>query len=109
MAFDESHAQIIRGALSDLDGITEKRMFGGLCFLLHGNMLCGVHQDGGMARVGKDNESAALESDGVDPLSFTGRPMGGMVEMTEAALEDDQTLQAVLALAKQFVGSLPAK
>ena len=109
MAFDDQHAQILRKALSDLDGITEKRMFGGLCFLLHGNMLCGVHQDGGMARVGKENESAALEIDGVDPLSFTGRPMGGMVEMTEAALEDKQTREAVLNLAKEFVGSLPAK
>ncbi len=109
MAFDEKHAQILRDALSGLDGITEKRMFGGLCFLLNGNMLCGVHKDGGMARVGKDHEAAALEIDGVDPLSFTGRPMGGMVEMTEDALEDKKTREAVLALAKEFVGSMPAK
>lgn len=87
MSFDEKHAQVFRKALSGLDGITEKRMFGGLCFLLNGNMLCGVHKDGGMARVGKDNEADALEIDGVDPLSFTGRPMGGMVEMTEAAIK----------------------
>ena len=109
MAFDEKHAEIFRGALSDLDGITEKRMFGGLCFLLHGNMLCGVHNEGGMARVGKDNEAAALEIDGVDPLSFTGRPMGGIVELTQAAVEDETTRDAVLVLAREFVGSLPAK
>ena len=52
MAFSEEHAQILRGALSDLSGVTEKKMFGGLCFMLNGNMLCGVHKDGGMARVG---------------------------------------------------------
>ena len=109
MTFDEKHAQIFRTALADLDGITEKRMFGGLCFLLNGNMLCGVHKDGGMARVGKDNEADALEIDGVDPLSFTGRPMGGIVEMTVPALENKKTRDAVLELAKEFVGSLPAK
>ena len=73
MAFDERHAQILRDSLVGLDGISEKRMFGGLCFLLDGNMLCGVHKDGGMARVGKENEETAVKLRGVDPLSFTGR------------------------------------
>ena len=109
MAFDEKHAEIFRKALSDLDEITEKKMFGGLCFLLRGNMICGVHQDGGMARVGKENEAAALKLKGVDPLSFRGRPMGGMVEMTESALRNKKTRDAVLKLAKEFVGALPAK
>ncbi len=109
MAFSELHAQLLRDSLSDLDGISEKRMFGGLCFLLHGNMICGVHKDGGMARVGKEHEADALELEGVEPLSFTGRPMGGMVELNDAALEDEAIRIAVLKLAKQFVGSLPAK
>lgn len=109
MAFSERHAQILRDALAGLAGVTEKRMFGGLCFLLNGNMLCGVHKSGGMARVGKDNEAAALEWDGVDPLSFTGRRMGGLVEMNPTAFEDDDVRGAVLALAEEFVGSLPAK
>lgn len=109
MAFDETHAHIFRDALSDLDGVTERKMFGGLCFLLHGNMICGVHQDGGMARVGKANESTALKLKGVDPLSFTGRRMGGMVELTEAALKNNKTRTAVLRLAKEFVGALPPK
>ncbi len=84
-------------------------MFGGLCFLLNGNMLCGVHKGGGMARVGKELEAAALKLDGVDPLSFTGRKMGGMVDLSEAAIEDDETREAVLSLAWEFVGALPAK
>ena len=109
MPFDEKHAQILRKALSNLDGITEKKMFGGLCFLLNGNMICGVHKDGGMARVGKDNEPAALEFDGIEPLSFTGRPMGGMVAMSPEAIENPKIRKAILALANQFVSSLPPK
>ena len=109
MAFSEEHAQILRGALSDLSGVTEKKMFGGLCFMLNGNMLCGVHKGGGMARVGKDNEAAALTLDGVEPLSFTGRRMGGMVDVSETSIEHDGILDAVLTLARDFVESLPAK
>ena len=109
MAYDEGLAQVFRDALARLDGVTEKRMFGGLCFMLHGNMLCGVHKDGGMARVGKDNEAAALEIDGVTPLAFTGRPMGGFVDLDRDLIADDQLRQRVLALAIEYVESLPAK
>jgi hypothetical protein len=109
MAYSEDHAQIFRDALSDLPGITEKKMFGGLCCMLNGNMLCGVHKGGGMARVGKDNEADALNCDGVDPLSFTGRPMGGMVDISEASIAHDGIRDVVLPLVKEFVGSLPQK
>ncbi len=109
MAYSEKNAGILRDELAQLDGLSEKRMFGGLCFMLNGNMLCGVHQEGGMARVGKANEAAALEIDGIDPLSFTGRKMGGMVDLSEAAIEDEATLRKVLALAREFVESLPPK
>lgn len=77
--------------------------------VVNGNMLCGVHAGGGMARVGKDNEAAALALDGVAPLSFTGRRMGGLVEFTAEALESETTRTAVLRLAKQFVLPLPPK
>ncbi len=109
MAYSEMNAGILRDELATLDGITEKRMFGGLCFMLNGNMLCGVHKEGGMARVGKANEPAALELDGIDPLSFTGRKMGGMVDISASAFEDEKTLRQVLALARDFVESLPFK
>ena len=58
MAYDEGLAEILRGDLADLPGIAEKKMFGGMAFMLNGNMLCGVHQAGGMFRVGKANEVA---------------------------------------------------
>lgn len=109
MAYDEGLAQVLRDHLSDVDGITERKMFGGLCFMLNGNMLCGMHAKGGMARVGKANEATACEIDGVDPLSFTGRPMGGMVDVADEVFEDDTRRSAVLALAFEFVGAMPAK
>lgn len=109
MAYNEQHAELMRNSVASFGEVTEKKMFGGLCFLLNGNMLCGVHQGGGMARVGKKLEATALELDGVAPSSFTGRKMGGIVELNDAALEDDQTREAVLSLALEFVGELPAK
>lgn len=109
MAYDEGHAQILRDLLVQTDGITEKKMFGGLCFLQNGNMLCGVHKDGGMFRVGKVNEEAALAVNGVDPLSFTGRKMGGMVDISEDTLADESALNELLRLADRFVGKMPPK
>lgn len=109
MAYDERLAQIFRDELAGLEGVTEKKMFGGICFLLNGHMLCGVHGGGGMARVGKEREAAALEHAGVTPLSFTGRRMGGMVDISDAALDDREIRSAVIDLATAFVRSLPAK
>jgi len=109
MAYDDGHAEILRDLLSGHEGISERKMFGGLCFMLNGNMICGVHKDGGMFRVGKENESAALNVRGVDPLSFTGRKMGGMVDISAETLGDDDALSSLLALADQFVGQLPVK
>jgi TfoX/Sxy family transcriptional regulator of competence genes len=99
----------MREDLKDIDGITEKKMFGGLCFLLHGNMVCGVHKGGGMARVGKEREAEALQIDGLDPLLFTGRKMGGMVDLSEDLLGDDTLRARVIALALTNAQSLPPK
>lgn len=109
MAYDEGHATLMREELADIEGITEKKMFGGLCFLLHGIMVCGVQKGGGMARVGKEREAEALKIDGVDPLSFTGRKMGGMVDISEDLLGDDDRRAQVIALALTNARSLPPK
>lgn len=109
MAYDEGSAQILEEALSDIPGITTRKMFGGLCFMLNGNMLCGVHKDGGMFRIGKANEEAALAVEGASPLGFTGRKMGGMVEVTDECVADDVQRNELMKLALDFVGSLPAK
>ena len=109
MAYDEGLAQILRDYLADYEDITEKKMFGGLAFMHRGNMLCGVHKDGAMARVGKEHERVALEIEGISPLSFTGRPMGGMVDMDEGILADAPRLDKLMSLALAFVSTLPPK
>lgn len=95
MPYSEDMAETMRADLGVQPGLSEKKMFGGLCFLLHGNMVCGVHKDGAMYRPGKAREAEALAA-GARPLSFTGRPMGGMVELDADQFGDDD-LRAVLS------------
>ena len=109
MAYDEGLAEVMRGDLHDLGSIVEKRMFGGLCFMLDGHMLCGVHKGGGMFRVGKDRHEAALALEGATPMACTGRPMGGLVDVTDDAIVDDTRRARLLALALENVRSLPPK
>ena len=109
MAYDEGHATLMREELSEEPGISEKKMFGGLCFLKNGHMVCGVHTGGGMARVGKVAEPDALKIDGIAPLSFTGRKMGGMVDVSEDVLSDDDRRAQIVAMALDYARSLPPK
>lgn len=108
MAWDERLAQLIR---DDLQGvaIVERKMFGGLAFLMNGHMVCGIHRGGAMYRVGKANEAAALAVPGARPMVFTGRPMAGMIDLDEEATADDTRRGTVLALALGFVKALPPK
>ena len=109
MAHDEGLAEILRGDLAEMSGITEKRMFGGLAFLLDGNMLCGEHKDGAMFRVGKDNEAVALAVPGARPMDFTGRRMGGFIDVADELVVDDDRRGQLMTLALAFVRSLPPK
>ena len=109
MAYDEGLAAMMRDDLADQPGITEKKMFGGLCFLMNGNMVCGVHSGGGMFRVGKAREAEARAIPGAGELTFTGRPMGGMIEVDDEALGDDERRLQWIALAVTNAANLPAK
>lgn len=109
MAYDEGLASVMREALGDISGLSEKKMFGGLCFLLNGNMICGVHKGGAMFRVGKPAEAEALSIEGIEPLSFTGRPMGGMVESEDELLDDPERLSRIIEMSLAHAASLPAK
>jgi hypothetical protein len=109
VAFDEGLAEILREALADEPGITEKRMFGGLAFLRHGHMVCGTYRELGMVRVGKPNEAEALALPHVRPMALTGRPMPGLVEVDADGLADDALRDRLLALALAFVRGLPPK
>jgi hypothetical protein len=108
MAYDEHLAQHIRDLAKGRPEITEKKMFGGICFFLNGNMLCGVEVGRYMFRVGKEQEGEALKKTGASRMDLTGRPMGGLVHVTEDACHGAK-LAEWLATAERFVVTLPAK
>lgn len=108
MPYSEDMADLMRADLGAEPGLSEKKMFGGLCFLLHGNMVCGVHREGAMYRPGKPREAEALAA-GAQPLSFTGRPMGGMVELDRDGFEDAGRRARLTELALMNASSLPPK
>jgi hypothetical protein len=107
MAYDEGLAQRIREQVADHSGITEKKMFGGLSFLLNGNMACGVIKDELIVRVGPDSD--AVHQPHARPFDFTGRPMNGWVVVAPAGFESDQSLQHWVEQGVHFARSLPAK
>ncbi|MCP4381750.1 MAG: TfoX/Sxy family protein [Hyphomicrobiales bacterium] len=113
MAYDEHTAERFRAALGPRPDITEKKMMGGICFLVNGNMVGGADRtkDGQrrlMFRVGKDNHAAAGELPGGQRMMQGGRLMSGFFFVDEASC-DDATLNAWLALAMSFAQSLPPK
>ena len=109
MAYDEALADRIRAALRGNEEVSERKMFGGLAFMLDGNMCCGVVKDELMVRLSPDEGDRALEEPGVRPMDFTGRPMRGMVFVAPAALADDEELRGWVGRAVAFVGTLPPK
>ena len=109
MAYDEGLAQRIRDVLDDREGASEKKMFGGLCFLLNGNMSCGVVGSELMVRVGPDAYEDALAEPHARKMDFTGRPMRGMVYVAEQGVEDDSDLASWIDRGAHFAGSLAPK
>lgn len=98
----------MRAALQARDGIVERKMFGGRCWMLKGNMLCGVEVGRYMFRVGKDREREALARPGARPMDITGKPMGGFVWVSAEAA-DGEGLEQWIVLAERYVGALPPK
>ncbi len=109
MAYDEGLAERIRAVLEDEHGITEKRMFGGIAFLLHGHMFVGIVKNELMVRVGPERHEECLKQAYVRPMDFTGKPMVGYVYVAPAGVEEDRVLDKWVRLAAGFVATLPAK
>lgn len=100
----------VRAVLAPSPGIGEQKMFGGRCFMLHGNMLVCPMKDGGLlVRVGKEGFAASLERPGARPMTMGTKTMVGFIEVTGDVLEDDDVLRDWIALARSFVETLPAK
>jgi len=84
-------------------------MFGGLCFMLNGNMCMGVEKDRLMVRVGPDGYEEAIAQPGASEMDFTGRPLKGMVYVSQDAVQDDDVLAEWVERGAKFALSLPAK
>lgn len=109
MAYDEGLAERIREQLAGNIYITEKKMFGGLCFLHDGNMLCGVVKDELMLRTGPDLYEALLDQPNAREMDFTGKPMKGMLIVEAQGFAEDTDLKWWLGQVLGFVSQLPPK
>ena len=109
MLYDEGVAQRVREAMSDQKNVVEKKMFGGLSFMLQGNMCCGVVGAELMVRVGVDGYEAALSQPYARQMDFTGKPLKGFVYVAQQGFQSDDDLQAWVDRAVKFARSLPPK
>jgi TfoX/Sxy family transcriptional regulator of competence genes len=108
MAYDEELADRVRRALEGTGAVREVKMFGGLCFMLNGNMVAGTSRRGLLVRVGKDQHPQALTRPGAKPMEMSGRPMAGYV-FVDPPPRDERALRDWLELGMAFVRTLPAK
>ena len=109
MAYSERLASRIREILAEDGDVDERKMFGGIAFMLDGHMCCGVTRDDLMLRLGPEGAERALKEPHVRPMDFTGRPMKGYVFVATPGLKTEAKLRRWLQLARGFVRTLPAK
>jgi TfoX/Sxy family transcriptional regulator of competence genes len=109
MAFSEPLAARIRNALARKKNVEEKKMFGGLGFMLNGNLLVGVWKDSLIVRLGDEQGEEALLEPNVKEFDITGRPMKNWILVEPEGVENDDQLKEWIARAMKFVGKLPAK
>ncbi|MCB1153870.1 MAG: TfoX/Sxy family protein [Deltaproteobacteria bacterium] len=110
MAFDEQLAGRVRKAMGHGAGVSEKKMFGGLCLLWEGHMVCGITgSDELMVRVGPEQYDRCLAHPHAKEMLFTGRPMKGMIYVSPEGYAADKDLKAWVAKGLAFVKTLPPK
>jgi hypothetical protein len=109
VAYDDQLADRVRAALGEQPHLTERKMFGGLAFMLGGHMCCGIVGDDLMVRVGPDAYQQALSKPHARPMDFTGRPLKGMVYVAPAGLRTAKSLGGWVKLGMNFTATLPAK
>jgi TfoX/Sxy family transcriptional regulator of competence genes len=103
VAYNESLADRIRTALGARPGVEEKKMFGGVSFMVDGQMCLGVLKDDLVVKVGAEGFDDALAQPDSRPFDFTGRPMGGMVYVAGAGLSSDEVLRGWVERGLEFV------
>lgn len=106
MAYDEALADRIRRAIGRRPDVTEKKMFGGVAFLLDGKMFSGIAKDELMVRVGPERYEESLAKAHVRPMDFTGRPMNGYVFVGAAGCRTDEAVKTWVDLGAAFVATV---
>ena len=109
MPYDEKLAERVRAVFQSEPGYTEKKMFGGVCFMVGGNMAVGITGSNLMVRPGPDNFQAALALPHARPMDFTGRPMKGFVYVDPDGIAADESLAEWVERGAGFARSLPTK
>jgi hypothetical protein len=109
MSYNTHLATRIRAALGPLPGLEEKKMFGGVGFLLNGNMACGVHKNDMIVRVGPAGYDGALSRPHTHVFDMTGHPMAGWIMVTPQGCATEKDLQTWVSQGLAFTRSLPAK
>ena len=109
MAYDEELADRVRAVFGGRPGVREQKMFGGLCFMVNGNMACGVSGDELVIRVGKENLEEALTQPHSRPFDMTGRPMRSFVYVAAQGIADDAVLAEWAGRGIAYAESLPPK
>jgi hypothetical protein len=109
MAYDEGLAQRIRQELDQVPDLVEKKMFGGVAFMVRGNMACGVHKDMLMVRVGPERYEETIQMPHTRPFDMTGRAMKGWLLVEPGGMESEADLKDWLNQGVDFAMTLPPK
>ncbi|QGQ21685.1 TfoX/Sxy family protein [Gimesia benthica] len=109
MAYDEALADRIHQLLCRRAGYSQRKMFGGICFLLNGNMCCGVTGTNLMLRLGEKNAAQALQEPFTHEMDFTGKVMKSMIYVKAEGTQEDIDLKEWVNQAVKFVRTLPDK
>jgi TfoX/Sxy family transcriptional regulator of competence genes len=109
MPYNEDLDKRIKKVVARWKHTADKKMFGGVCHLLNGNMFCGVHKDSLILRLGDRAAREAMGDSDVQEFDITGKPMKGWVMVAENGYKSDKDLRAWLEKAKKFAKTLPAK
>ena len=109
MPYNAHIEERIQNIIRHWENTTRKKMFGGICHLLNGNMFCGVYRDFLILRLGEEKGAAALGRPHVRPCDITGRPLKGWIMVAADGFRTDRDLADWLGQAHEFAGALPAK
>ena len=109
MAYDETLAGRIRNVVSEVPEIIEKKMFGGIGFLVKGNMACGVHGSEFIVRIGAAKYGEAIQKPNTKPFDLTGKSMSGWLVVLPEGIEKDESFRFWIQQSIEFAHTLPEK